>query len=250
MEYTLSIDPQKFQSTNAPWNKLMLNDPWSVGYVTTLIELINFEKKEDWENFYYAKGQEREGLINQLSADLQNILNDEQLIRVSKSEVDKLSWDAKNLNTQYGRTQDRLYRKGQILYEAVKDNGLELSEGECFECVRYRVICETWNGVIVRERNTIEKLQQLFPKTEFRKVSGEIDYAYAVDYELYKEGKLSSAIQIKPPSYLWHAPYIQSARNANGKKNQDYTNRFGVQVYNVISDTKGKITNEDVIRSL
>ena len=37
-EFVLKIDENKFRSTNDTWNRLMLNDPWSVGYVSTLIE--------------------------------------------------------------------------------------------------------------------------------------------------------------------------------------------------------------------
>ena len=48
-EFVLSIDKDKFRSTNAKWNELMLNDPWSVGYVSTLIEAANWKCKEEWE---------------------------------------------------------------------------------------------------------------------------------------------------------------------------------------------------------
>jgi len=250
MEYILTIDAEKFRSTNAPWNNLMLNDPWSVGYVTTLIELVPFEKKEDWENFYYESGQKRELEIAKLSPDLQNTVNDESLIRVNRSAVNQLSWDLKNLNTQYGRTKERLQKKGLILFNEVKNNGLNLTLEDCIECVRFRVICETWNGVIVRERNTVQNLLNQFPNTEFRKVSGEMDHTFAVDYELYKNGVLTSAIQIKPQSYTWNAPYIQKARNANKHKNQEYFKKFGVQVYDVISDSKGNIVNPDVLKNL
>ena len=250
MEYILTIDAEKFRSTNAPWNNLMLNDPWSVGYVTTLIELVPFEKKEDWENFYYESGQKRELEIAKLSTDLQSTVNDEALIRVNKNEVNQLSWDLKNLNTQYGRTKERLEKKGLILFNEVKNNGLGLTLEDCIECVRFRVTCETWNGVIVRERNTVQNLLKQFPNTEFRKVSGEMDHTFAVDYELYKNGVLTSAIQIKPQSYTWNAPYIQKARNANKYKNQEYLKKFGVQVYDVISDSKGNIVNADVLKNL
>jgi hypothetical protein len=250
MEYILTIDVEKFRSTNAPWNNLMLNDPWSVGYVTTLIELVPFEKKEDWESFYYESGQKRELEIAKLTPDLQNIVNDEALIRVNKNALNQLSWDLKNLNTQYGRTKERLQKKGLILFDEVKNNGLGLTLEDCIECVRYRVICETWNGVIVRERNTVQNLHKQFPNTEFRKVSGEMDHTFAVDYELYKNGVLTSAIQIKPQSYTWNAPYIQKARNANKHKNQEYLKKFGVQVYDVISDSKGNIINADVLKNL
>lgn len=249
-EFVLNMDAIKFRSTNATWNNLLLNDPWSVGYVTTLIELVPFVKKEDWEAFYYESGQERELALSKLKPEIQNIVNDESLIRLNRTTVSQLSWDLKNLNTQYGRTIEILQKKGQILYEAVKNNGLGLTVDECFKCVRFRVICETWNGVIVRERNTIEKLKKSFPDSEFRKVSGKMDHTYAVDYEVYKNDKLSVAIQIKPQSYTWNAPYIQKARTANKYKNEEYFNKFNVRVFNVISDSKGNIVNSEILKSL
>jgi hypothetical protein len=249
-EFVLTIDANKFRSTNAPWNNLMLNDPWSVGYVTTLIELVPFEKKEDWEKFYYDSGQKREFEISKLSPELQKIVNDESLIRTNKNAVNQLGWDLKNLNTQFGRTKDSLKKKGLILFNEVKNNGLGLTIEDCVECVRFRVICETWNGVIVRERNTIQNLQRQFPNTEFKKVSGEMDHTFAVDYELYKNGNLTAAIQIKPQSYTWNAPYIQKARSANKHKNDEYFKKFGVRVYDVISDNKGNVINTEILKNL
>lgn len=249
-EFILPIDANKFRSTNSTWNNLMLNDPWSVGYVTTLIELSTFETKEDWEAFYYESGKQRDLAILRLSPDLQSIVHNESLIRINRNAVNQLSWDLKNLNTQYGRTQRNFQEKGQILFNEVKNNGLGLTIEDCIECVRYRVICETWNGIIVRERNTVQNLLKQFPNTEFRKVSGEMDHTFAVDYELYKFGVLTSAIQIKPQSYTWNAPYIQKARNANKQKNQEYLKKFGVEVYDVISDNRGNIVNIDVLKNL
>lgn len=42
-----------------------------------------------------------------------------------------------------------------------------------------------WNGIVCREHNTIQKLQNIFPQINYVKVAGEIDYGYAIDYELY-----------------------------------------------------------------
>jgi hypothetical protein len=250
LEYILTIDAEKFRLTNAPWNSLMLNDPWSVGYVTTLIELVSFAEKEEWENFYYESGLQREKLIEKLNVENKNIINDETLIRINRNIVNQLRWDLKNINTQYGRTKDSLYRKAQLLYEKVKNDIVGITLDECFECVRFRVICETWNGVIIRERNTVKNLLIQFPNTEFRKVNGEMDHTFAVDYELYKNNILTSAIQIKPQSYTWSTPYIEKARNTNRYKNQNYLKKFGVQVYDVISNSKGDIINTDIIKNL
>ena len=50
-EFSIPIDADKFRKTNSPWNDLLLNDPWSVGYVSMLIELQTFHNKEEWKQF-------------------------------------------------------------------------------------------------------------------------------------------------------------------------------------------------------
>lgn len=84
IEFFLTIDIHKFRSTNATWNALMLDDHWSVGYVTTLIELMPFTQKEEWEKYYYESGRLRELAISKIEPKLQNILQDEQLVRTTK----------------------------------------------------------------------------------------------------------------------------------------------------------------------
>ena len=116
-EFILSIDKEKFRSTNAKWNKLMLNDPWSVGYVSTLIETANWKNKEEWETTYYASGEVRNQLIEQNAAKLgysKEFFND-TTIPMNKKKYYALSWDVKNINTQKGRTIEDLKNKAKIL---------------------------------------------------------------------------------------------------------------------------------------
>ena len=71
-------------------------------------------------------------------------------------------------------------------------------------------------------RTTIEVLKKLFPAIEFRKSSGPDDHTYAIDYELYKNGDLKCAIQIKPNSYWGDKPYLIAARSGNERKFNAY----------------------------
>ncbi len=245
-EFVLGIDREKFSSTNAKWNALMLNDPWSVGYVSTLIELQSWQSKEEWEEFYYRSGEQRQAFLG----DNRALLDDFSLIRTNKAAVNNLPWDVKNLNTQYGRTREDLKRKAEVLYAAVRNNGYGLTLEECEECVRFRVICETWNGIILRENNTIEVLTAQFPMLSFEKTSGEIDHTYAVDFEVFRSGSLICGIQIKPQSYTWNAPYIVKARTANKAKNAAYTKLKGVPVFDIISKTNGSIQSTQVLEQI
>jgi hypothetical protein len=228
----------------------MLNDPWSIGYVSTLIELQPFAKKEDWEDFYYESGEKRKSEIMKLNRNMQDILEDESLVKNDKEFVKKMNSIYKNINTQHGRTKEDIIKKGNILYNDVQSNGSGITLDECIECVRFRIICETWNGIIVREHNTIENLKKKFPTYDFKKSTGQMDHQYAVDYEIYKNGKLSSAIQIKPESYTWNAPYINKAKGANKIKNQAYTNVFNALVYDIIADGRGNIKNPEILTTL
>lgn len=250
-EFVNTIDLQKFASTNGAWNDLMLNDPWSVGYVTTLIELKQFKTKEEWEIFYYTSGKERDAKIEGLSLEQQEIVNDYTLARKGKSYIYTIPWNLKNLNYQFGRTPEQLNVKARELFERMKALGKDITYEECCECIRFRVICETWNGVICREHNTVQKLKEYFPNIELIKVSGEIDYEYAVDYEAFYNGKLVCAIQIKPESYFnGSAQYLVNARNANQRKNSSYTLKTQVPVFNIKSTTLGKIKNPEILKEI
>lgn len=245
-EFINTLDATKFRLTNAKWNDLRLNDPWSVGYVSTLIESVSFSSKEDWENFYYNSGTERNQLLSKHSQEIQNNLNDFMLKYNNPSEIEKLDWSLKNLNFQYGRTKEQLAQKGEILHRGINNITVE----ECVEAVRFRTICETWNGIIIRERNTINVLSKSLQNIEFKKVDGSFDHKYAVDYELFLQSNLICGIQIKPESYTRNVPYINKARTANRNKNQLYKNDFDKNVYDIISRSDGTIINPNNINNI
>lgn len=230
------IDPHKFRSTNALWNELQLNHPMSVGYVTTLIESETFQSKEQWRDFYYESGHKRLEMAK------------EQNITLSSNTP-----QAKNLNGNYGRTEEELKEKGKQMYESLQKQGnpLQITLSECIYMVKYRVMGETWNGVIMREKNTLKTLQKHFPQCTFKKVDGVTDFHYGIDFEMYLQGTLLSAIQVKPLSYQkGFSQEIQKAKKANERKNKEYLRDFGKPVYYVYSTNKGDILNQEILNEL
>ena len=249
-EFLLQIDEIKFRKTNGPWNELCLNDPWSVGYVSTLIETQIFSTKEKWEQFYYDSGQERALKIQLLKNQEQKLLNEHTLKRTNPQQIEGLETHLKNLNFQFGRTEEQLFDKGKILHNYLLQKAVDITEEECAACVRHRTICETWNGIIIRERNTVKKLNDLLPTFEFIKTNGDFDYEYAVDYEISEHGNIFCGIQIKPKTYTYNTAYIARARNTNIRKNQHYFDTFRRPVFDVISKANGEIENPDVINKI
>ena len=143
----------------------------------------------------------------------------------------------------HGRSKEYLVQVGKKLYDAVKKT-LNITVEECIECVRFRVICETWNGIILREINTIKMLNLIYDNKFLFKKTNEFDMEYAVDYEIYYNNKLLCGIQIKPPSYeTSNAEYILRAKKCNKEKNTKYKEKFGVEVITLISGIDGIITS-------
>jgi hypothetical protein len=237
------MDLTKFRFTNAVWNELTLNSPWSIGYVSNLISSRNFLAKEEWEKYYYDSGKERNELFLKLKLDISEInsLNDLYGFNNVRGEL-------KYLNFNFGRTKHDLDFKAQLLYNKIKNyNPHNISLNECKECVRFRIICETWNGIVMREMKTIEKMNFLLDKNcKLVSTSGEKDYKYGVDYELYENEELICGLQIKPITYKSSkSRAVQKARNANKRKNILYKQDFGKDVCYVYSKSNGSIIEID-----
>lgn len=248
--FELTINKTKFQATNAIMNNWALNAPWSVGYVSKLIRERVFTVKEEWENHYYQSGQARNKALNDCSPADRKAAEEFWLKPSHPSMFRRINAQVIQLNKHYGRTPEDFTRKAEFLRDKTAECGIRLSEAEAYECVRFRVIGETWNGIILRELNTIARLKQMFPRLGFRETAGEKDYQFAVDYELFLDGLHVGAIQIKPESYLGNAPYIHKARQANIRKHAAYQRKFNKRVGTLISDQNGNLRDTDALNIL
>ncbi|PLS19165.1 hypothetical protein CVD28_01795 [Bacillus sp. M6-12] len=242
------INAVKFRSTNYIWNQLKLNSPWSIGYVSTLIEARDFMTKEEWKKHYYRSGEERLRKIDELCTPEQK----EALLDFTKA-TPSLPKELKELNFSYGRTEEELEERGKYMYEKIVEQGnkQKVTLAECVYSVKFRVMAETWNGIVARERNTIKTIGQFFPTFSFKKTEGERDYQYGIDYELFEEDELVCAVQIKPMSYKkGFSKEIIKAKKANEAKNQKYKEEYQADVLYVYSNSKGVITNDDVFAEI
>lgn len=238
------ISKDKFSSTNELWNRLGLNKAWSVGYTTTLIKQKKFKNKEEWYEHYFQSGEERLRVISKLNNHESSLINGQN--PTSNKFLDKINYN-------YGRTKLEIAQKGIILYQAIlkEGNPLNLTEDECKYISFYRVVCETWNGVIGREFATKENLIKQFGKKGYEilvlDTNGQFDYKYGVDFEIYYNGYIICGIQIKPESYKGNAEYLNKAKCINQEKNKKYKNTFGRNVHYIYSNHNGYISNYEII---
>ena len=250
-EFLNPVPPTLFRATNGPWNALRLNAPWSVGYVASLVEARAFAEKTEWRDFYYESGAERLRRLARLPAADRALLTDFRLALTDPGGIQRLPAALKTLNFDFGRTPDELAEKGRALHAHLTRLGQILTTAQAIDCVRFRVVGETWNGVVLRERATVAVLQTHLPGVRFEKTPGDFDHRYAVDYELFREGRLLGGIQIKPASYAASkAPYLLTARQANRAKNDAYRRDFGCPVFDVVANTHGEIANAAIIERL
>lgn len=158
----------------------------------------------------------------------------------------KEEWEA--YYYEHGRSKEYLAKVGADLHKLAP----HLTLDECIESVRFRVICQTWNGVIIRERNTIKELTHLFGDTfTFKKTNGDFDADYAVDYEMFHDNVLILGIQIKPTSYnTSDEDFIRDARKINFFKNLNYEEKFGVGVLTITAELDGIPTSYKELNKL
>ena len=238
------VNKDKFKSTNKLWNDLNLNSVWSVGFTSEIVKAKKFEDKQEWYNFYFNSGEERLKEISKLPILEQNILQSTKPNYKSKHS---------NMNTMYGRTKLEIAKKGDILYEQLLKigNPNNLSRKECQFIAYFRVVCETWNGIIFRENNTKENLEKYFKTQGFPIIlidtTGYFDASYGVDFEVYYSGMLICGIQIKPLSYLNNKDYLDDSKNINKNKNNKYLKEFNRNVYYIYASEKGYIKNTKVL---
>ena len=110
--------------------------------------------------------------------------------------------------------------------------------------VHYRVIGQTWNGMLIEE-NVIRELEQTFLNIMFVKTPYQIDEQYFTDWEAYYmnslvKGKvLLFGIQIKPLSYeKMNSPYQMKAKENHQKQADAYKEKFKVPHIIIYYDNK------------
>lgn len=244
-EFENTIDKNHLKITNSLWNDLMLNDPWNVGHVTSLLESGSFARKEDWEEFYYESGKKRNRKIAELVPALCHKLNDDMLPLKNPNELRELSKATLNLNYYFGRTPEQLTEKAVILFQEALNRSIDVTIQECIEAARYRTLWQPWNQVAMRESHTIRILREFFPGCKFVSVKGDYDNPFLVDYEVYKEGILVCALRIKSESYM----HLASA-NRNEQKKLHYSEKYAKPVFTLIAKSNGEIINTEVLSKM
>lgn len=237
---THSIPALDFQKTNGPWNALRLNAPWSIGYTTGLLLSREFTSYLDWQAYYFETGEKRNKLLSALPLTVQKEANgladtpiDRRNIAYKYPQLDKI-------NKNYGRTKIQLLDKGTILHNYLVKINIPIEPRYCTQAVYYRVLGETWNGVI-REKQCFDQIQLLLPQVRIQKVDPSFDHTYAVDGLLYRDQELLFGVQIKPNSYMSTKPYILKARRSNVRKNEKFTKKYKVPVLDLYYDHQGRI---------
>lgn len=234
------------QLTNNIWNSLGLNSRWNIGEISSLIKGKIFKTKQDWEDYYYSSGKDRLDRMKYYST---KAINEANSVIANYKDSEMV-----DINSKYGRTKEDLYNKALFFQHfTAKDSNLShLSVEDCFELIKKRVIDETWDGIVLRERNTIDKLSKLLPKFTFLETDSDKDCDYGVDYEIYYNKNLILGLQIKPESYKngKDKDYLKKAWQINETKHSKYRKDFNRDIIYIFSDLDGTILDKTNINQL
>lgn len=103
-----------------------------------------------------------------------------------------------------------------------------LSEDICFDYVKFRVLGQTWNGML-NEISLIYELKEEFPNIDFKKADYDLDENYFTDWEAYSNDKLFLGLQIKPITYMYmNTPYQNQAKLNHERQRTNYKEKFKV----------------------
>jgi len=103
-----------------------------------------------------------------------------------------------------------------------------LSEDVCYDYTKFRVLGQTWNGML-NEINLIEELKQEFPNIDFKKADYDLDENYFTDWEAYSNDTLFLGLQIKPITYKYmNTPYQNKAKLNHERQRTNYKEKFKV----------------------
>jgi len=103
-----------------------------------------------------------------------------------------------------------------------------LSLDVCFDYVKFRVLGQTWNGML-NEINLILELKDGFPNIDFKKADYDLDENYFTDWQAYSNNKLFLGLQIKPITYMYmNTPYQNQAKLNHERQRTNYKEKFKV----------------------
>lgn len=127
----------------------------------------------------------------------------------------------------------------------------DITENDCIQYMVQLVIDRTYDGYTTEIRTVYGQLQsELGVKIE--PAPDDWDRLYNVDFFI-KIGDKYIGLQIKPASSVSHIPEIYKERNQQSATHQKFTERFGGNVFYVISVKEGTnkvIANREVIEEI
>ena len=125
-----------------------------------------------------------------------------------------------------------------------------LDELTCYEYTKFRVLGQTWNGMLT-EISLINELQEKFPNVEFKKADYDLDENYFTDWEAYSKGKLFLGLQVKPITYKFmNTPYQNQAKLNHDVQRTKYKNEFKVPHFLIYYDNGKLHEKENVVNQI
>lgn len=233
-----------FKMTNSIWNKNNFNHTIRIGHLMYLYKESGCSSPKDFEVWYLGNGEERIKRIYQLSKDKQ-----ENLLNFNTSRK-YLSLEEIDINKLMGRTTKELETLIKDFKLIIIKENIEIDLKTVEEFVYIRLFYETHLG-FVRERETINRLKNLFPHFTFKETCANDDIKYSIDVEVLSEDKLICGLQIKSVKYQQHNEGImKEVKCYNAKKHEKYHKKTNCCIFYVYSRATGFIVNLEELRDI
>ena len=247
--FECTIGTEKRDAVNRTSHKKRWVRPWLIGTVSALCAKQQYRSKEEWKAVYFESGAERSRLIARLT-------EEEQCIARSPKCPENVWMTHPHiaaLNFNYGRTLKEVLEYGELLFgDLMKDKApVKVTKVEMRYLMQYFIIGEAWNDLQLRKQNAAMQLRTFLQdqalSIEVSELDGETAASYAVDSELYVDGVLKCAIQIKPLDFKQSFIMTEEVKKRNQEKNETYTSENAVPVLCVLSKLDGTCFNPEIM---
>lgn len=180
----------KFVETYEIWNSYNYSGASSLGNKMRLAHIFQPKTKAEWEQKYYASGEEYNRQIEKVQKD-PHISDKKKQVMIEEMSV------------LYGRTFDSMREIAKDFCHDCNDNGIAVSKKEALNFVYIHTIDEGWIGY-QREKAAERDIADFCKHHGFtyEEASTDTDMNYGVDYEIFdRKGELICGVQVKGLKY-------------------------------------------------
>ena len=231
-----------YKFLNSIWTDMHYGSPHIIGLLFSMVEETAYPSWKKWEEHYYLSGNQRIELLQRLSEDFK-----ERALNPGRFSKKEISWPIYEVNYFHGRTKNEVFNIAKSLHNNSHRSfpDLDISFSETLEFVRFKIIGEPWNQLLIRYTRTVSELRNMVPQIQIKRAKIEFVKNYGFQGLITKNDKPRAGIQVKSAGWLKQFNLLRNQIRNSEEKVNAYKEEFGTEVFTFFSRLDGFIVNSE-----